>query len=427
MSIMGNLTDLLGINRNAGDAQLQQALEALQAVGVPTEEQLKLPELQKYVAAGVLTPEQYQAIMADPNAYTQAIQENQDNSGLNAQKAALEQLSSIVDKGGSTEINDANLANNINQTNQAMQAARGGIEDDAKQRGVYGGGLEFINKLLNEQGNAQNANLGAVNAGANNAKLALDALTQSGQLGTSMQGQANQSAQAQAQAAQQIAEYNAQLQNTANQYNTQTANAAQAANLSNAQDIGNMNTQNANYRTQYNAQIPQQIFNNNMAKAGAESTAYNNLGELSQQHAANDSAFLGNLIGTGANMYGDAQKGKPKGYAQGGEVKAQCYAQGGEVHDHRLCMAVGGEVPGEASIPGDHAGNDDVPAWLSPEEIVLPNSVTQAPNAPEQAAKFVGNIKGASDGMTPNVNSFAEILAKLEENGLELRLTSKGM
>lgn len=423
MSLINNFNDLLGINTDAGSAELQAALDALNAVGVPTAEQLKLPELQKYVQAGVLTPEQYNAILADPEAYSNAIAQHQDNSGLNAQKAALEQLSTIVNQGGSTAINEANLKNNLAQTNQAMQAARGGIEDDAKQRGVYGGGLEFISKLMNEQANAENANMGAVNAGADNARLALEALTQSGNLGSTMQGQSNQSAQAQAQAAQQIAEYNANLRNAAEQYNTQTANDAQAANLANAQDLSNKNTQNTNYRTQYNAQIPQQIFNDQMAKAGSTAGAYNNLGQLSQQQAQMEAGEIGGLIGAGADVYGQSLKAKKNpGYAHGGEVEAMCYAEGGEVHDHRLCMAVGGEVPGDPDMPGDHQSNDDVPAWLSPKEIVLPNSVTQSENAPEKAAQFVGDIKG----MQPTANSFAEILAKLEENGIELRLSPKG-
>lgn len=429
--ITKGLTDILGIDTNAGTSEMQAAIDALAAVGVPTAEQLNLPELQKYVSAGVLTPEQYQAIMADPEAYSNTIASKQDNSGLNAQKSALEQLSTIINSGGSTAINKANLQDNLDQTNQTMQAARGGIESDAKQRGVYGGGLEFISKLMNEQSGAENANKGAVQAASNNAKLALEALTQSGNLGSTMQGQSNQNAQAQAQAAQQIAEYNSQLQSSANQYNTNAANAAQAANLTNAQDIGNMNTQNANYRTQYNAAIPQTLFQDEMAKAGGISNAYGNMGQLKQGQAAQDAALTGSVLGSGASFLAGAppapkKKAQPDSYmnyAHGGEVNEQgrqCYAEGGEVHDHQLCMAVGGSVPGGAS-PMDDEANDTVEANLSPGEIVLPNSVTQSPNAPQEAQQFVQETKG----MQPTAGSFAEIIQNLEENGLELRLGAK--
>lgn len=508
--IASGLEDILGLETNAGTGELQQAIQALQSVNVPSIAQLTLPELQKYVQAGVLTPQQYQAISADPQAY-QAVASQADQSGNNAQKAALQQLGGIVNAGGSTAINQANLLNNVQQTNQAMQAARGGIEQNAQQRGVSGGGLEFISKLMNEQQNAQNANLGATNAAADNARLALQAMTNQGQLGGQLQGQSNQMAQSQAQAAQQVAEYNSQLQSAANQYNTQNANSAQAANLTNAQNIGNMNTQNMNTRTQYNAGLPQQQYQDEMQKAAGLAGAYGNMANLKQQQAASQNQFVGGLIGAGATLGGDymMSQAMPKsgalptgggygsgpstasnatqskmryetlGYADGGEVSDEdahnaamrlmqsgkyadkneheisvsgpatrneiyqspsgkrhaaqvmtaahggqvpCYAQGGEAHDHSLCMKAGGTVPGEAEVPGDSTENDTVPAMLSPHEIVLPRSVSQAPDAPQQAAQFVGGIKGQQAPL-----DFSAILKQLEDNGLELRLTSKGI
>jgi hypothetical protein len=460
--ITQGLEDVLGLETNAGTKELQQALDALQAVGVPNAAQLSLPELQKYVRAGVLTPQQYQAISADPQAY-QNLANQADQTGVNAQKTALQQLGGVVQAGGSTPINQANLINNINQTNQAMKAAREGITENAQQRGVMGGGLEFMSKLANEQGNAEIANQGAVNAGANNARLALEAMTQSGQLGGQLQGTANQMAQAKAQAAQQIAEYNSQLQSAANQYNTQNANAAQAANLENAQGLANANTGLANERMRYNATVPETVFNNQMQKAQGLAGAYGNQANLKQKQAEQQNAFTGNLIGAGATLGGDYMMGnalgkayaagqpaaKPQipggatnpsvypGYAEnasnnqpwfahGGEVYGynkggMCYAQGGEVHDHEICMKVGGQVPGEPNVPGDSAQNDTVPARLSPHEIVLPRSVAQAPNAPQKAAQFVGDIKGNA----PQALNFADVLKQLESNGLELRLCPK--
>lgn len=458
-------------DNNAGTDYIKKAISALEAVGVPNADQLTLPELQKYVSAGVLTPEQFQAIQANPDVYKQSIQETQDNTGKTAQSAALQQLGSIAQAGGSTPINEANLRNNINQTNQAMQAARGGIEQNAQERGVSNGGLSYISKLMNEQGNAQNANMGAVNAAADNARLGLSAIAQQGQLGGQMQGQANQISQAQADAAQQIAQYNNQLQNSANQYNVQNNNQAQAANLANAQSISGANTGLANQRTQYNAQVPQQVFNNQMQKASGIANVYGQGAGVAQGAQNNQNAMYGQLIGTGATVLGGAfggpagaaagnQAGKKAneanmGYADGGEVQnpnerrgmdeeagnyakgGMCYAEGGEVHDHNLCMQVGGDVPGDETEmqPGDTEENDTVQANLSPHEIVLPRSVAQAPNAPQAAAQFVGDIKGGSGPLPqgqgspfpgPTVNSFAEVLAKLEENGLELRLAHKG-
>lgn len=453
---LGGLEDLIGINRTAGNKEIQAAIDALQSVNVPNLAELTLPQLQQYVKAGVLTPAQYQAIAVNPDVYRQTIQQTQDLTGKNAQSAALQQLGNIVQQGGSTEINRANLLNNLNQTNQAMQAARQGIEQNAQERGVAGGGLEFIDKLMNEQSNAQNANLGATNAAANNAQLALQALANQGTLGSTMQGQSNALAQAQAEAARQIAEYNSQLQSQANQYNVQNANAAQAANLENAQNIANANTGLANQRTMYNAALPETIFQNQMQKAGGLAGQYGNMANLEQQHAQNQNQFIGNLIGTGAKLgtayaTGGASLAAPGGmpgtnasdytnlpnpgptgsnpydytklkYAHGGMVN--CYAQGGEVHDHSICMMAGGGVAGDAPVDGDSEQNDIVDAKLSPGEIVLPRSVSQTPDAPEKAAQFVSQVKGQNPyGAT--VGSFADALKILEQNGLELRLSCK--
>lgn len=457
-SLPGMAQDALGIDTNAGTDELKQALAAIQAVRPPTAAELTLPELQKYVQMGVLSPSQYQAMLADPQIYSKVVQATQDNSGMSAQKAALQQLGGIVQAGGSTPINQANLVNNINQTNQAMKGARGAITQDAQQRGVSGGGLEFMTKLADEQGNAEIANQNAVNNSASNARLALDALTQQGQVGGTMQGQANQSAQAQAEAARQIAEYNSQLQSQANQYNTQAANEAQAANLNAKQSVADQNVTNANQRTAYNAQVPQTIFSDNMSKAGAMANVYSDQSKLAQKHAQQDAAFTGGVLGTaadflkpgqgqaaavggsqGASAYGfdpnaaGYQRNKNvanpyygPGYAHGGEVHGKCYAQGGEVHDHDLCMKAGGEVPGEAQVEGDSSENDTVPATLSPGEVVIPRSVATAPDAPQKAAQFMGQVKGQSAPIQPTVNSFAEALKILEENGLELRLQTKG-
>lgn len=49
-------------------------------------------------------------------------------------------------------------------------------------------------------------------------------------------------------------------------------------------------------------------------------------------------------------------------------------------------------VPGKAVAKGDSYANDKVPAILSPGEIVLPRTVVNSPNAPEEAAKFVAAL-----------------------------------
>lgn len=118
---------------------------------------------------------------------------------------------------------------------------------------------------------------------------------------------------------------------------------------------------------------------------------------------------------------------KGKGYAEGGPVidpdKAKAVQAGffgalggGKMpsppkpdrsQDSANYAFGGGPVPGRAKVAGNSAKNDTVRARLSPGEIVLPRSVTQAKNAPEAAAKFVsdhlkksmGPDKWANDGI----------------------------
>jgi len=471
------LQNFLGLNTTAGTSQIQAAIDALNAVGVPTAQQLDLPTLQKYVSAGVLTPQQYQAISENPQVYQQTIQQQQSNTGMQAQQAALQQLGGIAQT-GSTPIMQAQLLNAINTANQAAQANRGAVQENAQERGVAGGGQEFLGQLLGNQQAATTANQGAVQSAANNAQLALQALANQGTLGGQVQQESQQSAQAQAQAAQQIAQYNSQLQSAANQYNTQNANAAQAANLANAQAISGANTGLANTQTEWNAQVPEEVYNNQLQKAQALGGAYGSAANLAEQQAQQQNQFTGNLIGAGATLGGDylmgqgmangakVPSGAPAGmdisspsynqnaaannpynqpYAHGGEVNVtdpktglrasampiqmcgggMCYAKGGEVHSHEICMKMGGKVPGQAKVPGDSTKNDTVPARLSPHEIVLPRTVAQAPNAPQKAAQFVGAIKGQPTPPMGNGKSFSDIIKELEANGLELRLGTK--
>jgi hypothetical protein len=56
-------------------------------------------------------------------------------------------------------------------------------------------------------------------------------------------------------------------------------------------------------------------------------------------------------------------------------------------------LSKGGAVPGKPKTFGDSEKNDTVPAMLSPGEIVIPRTVAHAPDAPDQAARFVAAVK----------------------------------
>lgn len=68
---------------------------------------------------------------------------------------------------------------------------------------------------------------------------------------------------------------------------------------------------------------------------------------------------------------------------------------GGGLAGLAALLARGGSVPGQAAVKGNSPKNDVVPAELSPGEIVLPRSVTQAKDPEKKAVEFLRHLKGA--------------------------------
>lgn len=73
-------------------------------------------------------------------------------------------------------------------------------------------------------------------------------------------------------------------------------------------------------------------------------------------------------------------------------------------------MSDGGKVPGRAQVFGNDERNDTQAAMLSPGEIVIPRDIALAPDAPEQAARFVAAVKAGHDPQANggNPRKFAE-------------------
>jgi hypothetical protein len=72
----------------------------------------------------------------------------------------------------------------------------------------------------------------------------------------------------------------------------------------------------------------------------------------------------------------------------------------------------GGAIPGDPKVMKDSPKNDVVDAKLSPKEIVLPISVTQSENPPEEAAKFVAATLAKSGSKMGHEKEFKEALKK---------------
>lgn len=434
MSLFGSLTNFLtgGENGQAEEA-LNQAQAAFGGVKTPSLQDLTLPELQQYVQAGILTPAQAQAVLQQSNAYDNI---STDPRAREASIDALTGLQSLGDSGaaGSPE-EQAALAGAEGKMNQNLQSQRASIMDQMDQRGIPSSLMGVQAQLAAAGQDSEQAHQDALTAEANNANLALQALEQSGTLGTQISGQQDQEAQAKAAAQNAIDQWNAANQTTVNLNNAQLKQQTDTANLTNAQSVGNANTQNKNARTSYNAQLPQQVFADEMAKANAkagiseaQAKQYTGVGE---QNAGTAGAVM-NLLApqpfTGQSA-GSTVAGSPGGSSGGGAAPAAAggassmfggagAAGGSDAAAGAVMLAShGGEVPGIPKMAGDSPRNDTQPAMLSPGEIVVPRTAAHDPRTALAFIKHLHRQTAQAPAHPDDVKSVLHALNSMRRGG----------
>lgn len=124
---------------------------------------------------------------------------------------------------------------------------------------------------------------------------------------------------------------------------------------------------------------------------------------IEQKNAEGKSKGIGGILGGIAGAAGSLL-----GFAEGGEIPAGRTHLPDHIHDvakfyHPEYSSMpsnylsGGQVPGQGDVQGNSIKNDVVPAMLSPKEIVLPRTVTMAPDAPQRAAAFVQHLMDRED------------------------------
>ena len=394
---MGLLDFVTGGKSGAATEAMRKAQEMFANVKEPTAQELTLPELQKYVQQGLLTPAQAQAVLNKQNAYdTTAV----PTEGRNAQIAALNQLQDIAGAKGMDATAQAQTQQTLNALNTNMQGQRGAILDSFAQRGVP---LSLASEAMQNQvlgQDAQAANANALQANADAQMRALQALQGSANVGANVQGQDWNQANTKAAAQNAINQWNSQVANVSNENNAARQQQANAYNTGVKQDVANQNVGAGNYRTQYNAQIPQQQFSNTMQKAGGQANAYQ--GMANQANRQGDQMM--GLIGTGAGIAGSMFGGPVGGIAAKGAVSAMS-------DQNKENMSKGGIVPGKPRVEGDSPANDTVPARLSPGELVVPRSIVK---------EFVGHLPKKHGAAHPDdVKSVLKALSELRDKEIE--------
>ena len=380
-----------GVSDDAIEA-LKKAQDAIAAIHVPTAQDMQLV-LQPLVQQGIITPEAYSTILQQPSEFLNI---NMDQAPRNAEIAALSQMQDIANEGGQDAEFRSAMNDAVNQANTQMQGQTGAILQNAAERGALNSNMTTAAQLANAYAGNSNLANASVDAASQAEQRALQAIAESAQLGGQITQQDYNQAAQRAQAVDAINRYNAQNSQSQSNQNVQTRNLAQAQNLDLAQQIAQYNTQNKNQQAQYNAQLPQQVFSDQLQKAGAMAGVAEPTANLYQQGSQNQATTQGNLIGgLGQNLSNyynnqnlvNALKGMQQPAATvppagaSNSLGSGGWSTGG--------LAGGGVVPGQAPLPGDHPANDVVHARLSPGEVVVPRS---AAANPIKLAEFVAQL-----------------------------------
>lgn len=416
---------------------LKQALDAYKNVSVPTLAAGQVNDIPLETVQGTVTPDNIDVKEQDPSAYNDIAL---DPATRAAQMSALSQFQNIAGAGGLDAGAKLSIQEAIDAANNQSRGAQGAIMNAAQASGNGGGDFALTQRALAAQAASNTAANQGMQAAAQAEANRESALSAMANIGGSINGA--DFSQASTKAAAQNA-INAANQNATNAANTNNvANKANAAefNTTNAQGVNSRNTGAGQNQVYYNAGLPQQQFNNEIAKAGGIAGVSGQQATAAQNATNANNAMTGALLGAGGTIagaalggpagaaiggsLGNAAGGQPKtnaaiagtqgyktnaaansplGYSKGGYT---CYADGGVAHDHGICMKLGGHVPGKAEKEGDSAANDTVPAMLSPGELVIPRSVPKTGEAMEQFAAHapVGGTKKKVDltSMTKN-------------------------
>jgi len=419
---------------------LNQALMAYQQANVPTIASETVNNLPLETVQGAVNPNQIQVATQAPSAYGNI---SLDPATRAAQIAALSQYTNIANAGGLDPAAKLALQQTIDAANTQAAGARGALQTQAQAMGQGGGDFALTQEAIANQGASNTAATQGLETAAMAEANREAALNQMANIGGGVNASDYAQAQAKAAAQNQINATNQAATNAANTGNVANQIQTGEYNVGNAQNVNAANTAAKQGQVYYNAALPQQQFNNELAKAGGIAGVSANQANLAQNATNAGLGFAGSLLGA-AGTIGGAAMGGPAGAAIGGtgakllsgalpsttgriastpgyQMNAAgnapagatsfakggytCYADGGVTHDHAICMKLGSYVPGKAKVEGDSEENDTVPAMLSPGELVIPRSV---PKDGEHMEEFARNAPVPGTGKKVDLTTFTK-------------------
>lgn len=265
-AVAGIGTSLIGANQAKQankDARnrLHDAIAGYQGIETPSVEDQELM-LEEFRLAGILTPELEQAVRQGETDFSGIVE---DPRLKEAQMNALMQLQDISADGFT--LADKAALDKVQMTQARDAKARNdAVMQKMAERGMTGSGMELANLLSNEQSSANIAAQQGTDVAALAQQRALEAILSGADLSGNMRTQDYNIQADKARAQDSINQFNASLLADSRSRNTDRMNNTAATNLQNRQNLMNNNTEIRNYEQQYNKELLQQKYNNDLKK-----------------------------------------------------------------------------------------------------------------------------------------------------------------
>lgn len=298
--------------RDRSEKALAEAVAYYESIGIPSVEAQKLA-FQELQQQGLLTPELEQAITEGPSAFESL---TEDPSLREDQRASYLALKDIADQGGMTATSEANLNRGLTRAANESKSRRDAATSRLAAQGRMGTGFQLAADLAGEQDAATLGNQTALDVNAEAQRQALEALTQAGGLAGNIRTQDYRVASDRAGATDSVNARNASAKRDTQSANVNRTNAAQEANLREKQRIADANVGFKNQEQQYNKELLQKKFQNELnlasGKAGAKTGQAANYMQGGQQQGQFWGGVADSAAKAGGSIYEYLEKNKKK-------------------------------------------------------------------------------------------------------------------
>ena len=300
LGIMGGLANWAA-NSSASDRAAvlsDRAFRNAMDIAIPSSEEQNLV-FHRFVSTGELDPRMEQAVAQDPSALQNIAA---SPSYQQAQNRALQELERIGYEGGMTLQDRSNLEDAMRESRVNQRANREGIGAEMARRGVRGGGRDAAVQLASQDNIADLEHQAGLRSASDASIRALRAIEGAGGLAGHMRGQEFGEQAQRATAADRINAFNTQNMRDINRRNIDASNQAAAQGLANRQRISFMNTGLANQELERRANMPQQRFQNQLARAQAANPSLSQQANIEQRRGEQTGNVASNLAQAG--IYG---------------------------------------------------------------------------------------------------------------------------